>query len=136
MSIQGYAMSDKDPSDIPKPQVDFHGRLTDIDNIVTEGAQIAFNGHTFISAKRGATSVYIPFEKIDRLEIRDNEAGITSEQNEIPGNLILTDGTEYELEFQSKDEVTGTASFGQFRIRIDHIRSLKLTSKPDATRIN
>jgi len=131
-----YAMSDKDPSEIPKPQVDFHGILIDIDQVTTEGTHISFNGHTFLSARRGSTEVYIPFEKISILELPGNETVITKEKNRINVHVVLTDDVVHDVSIRSDDAFTGEAAFGPFRIRADHLTSLKITQSNGSDPVN
>jgi hypothetical protein len=131
-----FGMSDKDPSEIPTPPADFHGVLIDIDQVTTQGSHISFNGHTFLTARRGSTEVYIPFEKIHHLELSGNESVITGEKNRIHARVVLRDDSVHEVTLRSDDTFTGEASFGPFRIRADHLLSLNITALKETDPVN
>lgn len=125
------AMSNNSGDDIPVPLENFQGEILDIDGIVTKGFNLSFNGQTYVSATRGATQIYIPFERIQRVESVNIEDVITKEKESIQFLITLVDGTVIETEVRSRDELTGEASFGKFRLRMDHIRSIEVKAVSD-----
>jgi len=121
------AMSNKDPSDIPAPVENFNAIITDIDDVVTEGCQISFDGQTYLTAQRGATDVFIPFEKILKITASNNESVITEESIRLSVEITLRNGNTEYLTVLSRDQITGLASFGPFRLRMDHFRSIEFS---------
>ncbi|HPQ40117.1 MAG TPA: hypothetical protein PLV45_07050 [bacterium] len=130
MPVQG--MSSCPDDDILIPDEDFKVNLTDIDGVVTAGGYVTFECQTYISAKRGATTIFIPFDRIKTIEMQNNNEVITKEMPEIEMIVTLVDGSQYTSKAMSNQEITGQADFGKFRIRMDHIRKIEfLPHQPD-----
>lgn len=121
----GLAMSDCPDDDIVVPKENFKIEFTDIDGVKTIGASIAFECKTFFTAKRGAATIFIPFEQIREITMLNNNEVVTKELPEVSMKVVMIDGTEYESKGNSNQELTGLAGFGKFRIRLDHIKNIK-----------
>ncbi|MBN1295902.1 hypothetical protein JXA80_03915 [bacterium] len=120
-----FAMSSCPDDEIMIPDENYKVRIIDIDGVETIGSFMTFECRTFVSAKRGATVIFIPFDRIQSIRMKNNSDVITRELPEIEMTVTLTDGSEYESLAVSREEFTGQAGFGQFRIRTDHIRSIE-----------
>ena len=122
------AMSMKSDAEIPVPPEDFSATIVDVDGIMTKGSKIAFDGETFLHGFKGSTEVFIPFERIKNIQLSDNAQVITLEKLEINLHIQLTDSSEFDLHVRSASEITGEASFGTFKIRVDHVKSIEITA--------
>ncbi|MBN1552203.1 hypothetical protein JW979_12085, partial [bacterium] len=71
-----------------------------------------------------ATEIFIPFERIDHIEITDNNSAISAELPWVSLHITLNDQTDLEMSVKSDYEVTGKTSYGQFRVRIDHVKTI------------
>ncbi len=135
VTSSGLAMSGKSGKEIPIPTDNFRAVITDIDGVITEAFNVSFNGQTYITVKRGSTETYIPFERIKQIDLQENESVITEENPLISVSISLVDGSRFEATGQSRDEFTGEAGFGRFRIRMDHVRLIRfaptVTSESD-----
>jgi len=124
----GLSMSDCPKDDIMIPAENFEVEITDIDGVMTKGNNITFECQTYISAKRGSTTIFIPFDRIKEIKMLNTSDVITKKLPVINLQITLTDDSVYESEGTSHQELTGQASFGSFRIRLDHIKSIRFIS--------
>ena len=128
-----FSMSDCPDDDIVVPKENYEVEITDIDGVVTKGANITFECNTFITAKRGATTIFIPFDRIQEITMLDNNQVITKELAEVSMTVVLVDGSSYESKGASHQELTGLAGFGKFRIRLDHVKKIKFIQDIDTS---
>lgn len=126
------SMSQKERDEITIPHENFRAVITDIDGVATEGDSITFDDQVVVFAKRGSTTVYIPFERLSSIELIDNENVILKELEEIDMKLVLKDGSEFTTMGRSHHEITGKTQFGRFRIRLDRVRSIEFISTEPA----
>lgn len=117
-------MSKYEKDEIAIPDEKFSVEIIDIDGVVTNGVNVTFNDTTFISAQRGSTDVYIPFRKISKIELKDNENVITNKLENIEMFISLKEGTVFTSHGMSHHAITGESDFGRFRIRLDRIRKI------------
>ncbi len=129
LCFQCFAMTTNSGNDIPIPKDDYWADIEDIDGIITSGQSIAFNGEAYITAERGATIIYVPFERIKEISIFNNEEIITKEMDTMEISMVLTDETQFKAKVHAHDEITGKSNLGHFRIRLDHIRRLNFLEK-------
>lgn len=129
------AMSGSPGDDIIIPPDNYVVEVTDIDGVVTVGSNVTFEKKTYVSAKRGSTSIFIPFDRIRMIEMLDSNEVITQELPEIDMRITLKDGSVYESTGGSSQEITGEAEFGSFRIRLDHIRKLSFSESADPSQM-
>jgi hypothetical protein len=125
-----YGMATPPKDEIPIPQENFHARIIDTDNIETPGEEIAIDSRTYFAAKRGESDVYIPFERIKSIKLNN------AEDSKVIFEITLMDGTSSELTADARKELTGKASFGQFKLKLGHLKSLEFlshTPNPTAT---
>lgn len=122
--ISVSAMTQYSKDEIAIPHDNFTVEIVDIDGVVTRGNNVTFNNMTVITARKGATDVYIPFQRISNLELIDNENAISNESEDIDMRITLKDGSTFESRGACHHELTGESDFGRFRIRLDRIRSM------------
>lgn len=126
-------MSDCPEDDILLPDENYKITLTDIDGVETVGGFVTFECQTYISATRGSTTIFIPFDRIKTIEMQDNDTVITQESPEIDMVITLVDGSQYRSRTMSHQHITGEAEFGKFKIRMDHIRKIEFHLPPEST---
>ncbi len=112
---------------VPEPSENFHITVIDIDDMPFDGTQVSFNGQTYIKGNRGTAEVYVPFERIDRMETL-NRMG-----EKVEVKLFLINGESYTITCESDDEFTGHTSFGEFRLSLQHIKRAVFEEKIDPT---
>ncbi|MGB3974931.1 MAG: hypothetical protein WBM02_07385 [bacterium] len=129
-TVSIYGMSRYEKDDIAIPDENYPVEITDIDGVITNGVNVTFNDMTVVSAKKGSTDVFIPFSKITKIELKDNENVITNKLEDIEMHIFMKDGTLFTSNGMSHYEVTGESSFGRFRIRLDRIRKMMFLETP------
>ncbi len=136
VAVPVFGMSGYGGDDIAIPPDNYIVEIVDIDGVITRGENVTFDEQTYISARRGSTEVFVPFEKIQSISLSENEAVITGEKKEIAVQITLSDGTTVDTTGMSHYEITGESEYGRFRIRLDHVRKMTLIEKkslPDQT---
>jgi len=123
-----FGMSGMPGDEIPIPVDNFEAIVIDIDGVKTHGKNISFNGKTVAGIMRGATETLIPFEQISRLDFINNEEVITNEAPRVRLTVTLVDGSSFEASAAIRDVITGETSYGSFRLRADHVRSLEIVN--------
>lgn len=113
--------------EIPIPNLNFTGRIVDSDNIVTDGTHISIQGFTYLAGRIGSTDAYIPLERIKMLTIESNS------DEKIQMKVEMTDGSSVDITGDGDDEITGEASFGQFRVRLKNIKTMQITGSTVTT---
>jgi len=119
------AMSKSPGEDILVPAENYIIDLTDIDGVVTRGSNVSFEKNLYLSAMRGSTAIFIPFDRIKTIEMLNNHEVITNELPDVDMTITLNDGSTYASKGASHQEITGEAGFGKFRIRLDHIQRIE-----------
>ena len=117
------AMTSSPKDEIPLPEENFSGQIVDLDDVITEGTHLSINGFTYLSGRIGSTDAFIPLERIKQMRVTEK----TDDQLRL--NVELIDGSNVEMDGDGKDEITGEAAFGQFRIRLRHLKSLVIQSR-------
>ncbi|MBN1878926.1 hypothetical protein JW823_02350 [bacterium] len=128
-AVPVWGMSQYNKDDITIPPENYIVEIVDIDGVITRGENVTYDDQTLVSGTRGSTEVFIPFERIQSIDLTNNEDVITRELKDIKVNILLNDGSSLEINGKCHKELTGESDFGRFRIRLDHIRRVSILEK-------
>lgn len=102
----------------PRVEKNYAVVVTDSSGNKIEGEKFSWEGRIHFAGYLGMAQVTMPFEKIKELTVgekRDRKVKVTAR---------LTDGTETGFEVDSKSRCFGEASFGNFMLQMDEIKSV------------
>ncbi|HHL39501.1 MAG TPA: hypothetical protein ENJ37_03240 [Deltaproteobacteria bacterium] len=105
--------------EVPLPDVDFRATIIDSQDIATECRNVSWDGQTFFSGLRGKGAVSIPFEKVRKVEfVGEGGEGLADFQ------VTLKSGEVIGVSLEAHKKLTGTTSFGSYRIDAIHIKEI------------
>ncbi len=105
--------------EVPIPEVDFHATIIDDQDIATKCTNISWDGETFFTGMRGKGRVTIPFERVKKVvSVGEGYGGKKDFQ------IILKDGEMVAVTFDSDARLTGTTTFGTYRIFAKNIKEI------------
>jgi hypothetical protein len=102
----------------PRVEKNYAVVVTDTSGNKIEGEKFSWEGRIHFAGDLGMAQVTMPFEKIKELTVgvkRDRKVKVTAR---------LMDGTETGFEVDAKSRCFGEASFGNFMLQMDEIKSV------------
>jgi hypothetical protein len=102
------------PTRIPEPQADYKVVLVDQQGIRVELSQFAIDGQSFVLGTVGQGQVAIPFEKVQTLEL-------VNQQGQLQAKVTLKQGDPVSMTVTAAIKATGKTSYGNFRIPLGEV---------------
>lgn len=115
-------MSGRKTDEIPVPDRDFTVTITDRDGVVTRARQASMDGDIFFTTFRGEAKLFVPFEKVERVEFGDQADAM------VPASFVLRDGERLDVRLRANLRCFGETSYGRLTIRLAAIRSLEFAA--------
>lgn len=106
---------------IPSPDKNFSATIIDSKGMATKVSQISFDGKIFLAGQRGNTTVTIPFEKINSVEV-----GKTEDDKKVSAFITLRAGGTLNITVDGKLPCYGSADFGNVQIEFKDIRKMEI----------
>lgn len=106
---------------IPTPDKNFSATITDSEGVSTRISQISFDGRAYLAGSRGNSTVTVPFEKIDTVQI-----GKSQENKKVSASITLKDGGTVNIMVDGGLPCYGVADFGNVRIEFKDIRKVDI----------
>lgn len=112
-------MGDGPKGEVPMPEVNYTVNVTDKQEIKTKCANTAFESDTFFIGTRGEGTVTIPFDKVSKVKfVKEVKGGKADFQ------ITLNSGEKVAITFDIDARITGTTSFGTFRLNAGNLKEM------------
>ena len=118
------ALAPKSDAEIPIPDENYSGQVTDKVFVVSKANNMSCGGETFLKAYSGKASVAIPFEKIQKAAFKDSE-----EQGYQDVTLFFWDGQEHAVRVKNILECSGRTELGPMRIRARDLSKIEFDKR-------
>lgn len=107
------------PTRIPEPDKSYKVIITDISGQRVELSEFSLDGQVFVFGKLGDGQASVPFERVKRVDIVNNDKGLMA-------TVDLNDGKQIKLAVRPGLKAYGKASFGLYRIQMNEVSSIEI----------
>lgn len=105
------------PTRIPKPDVNYTVTVIDVADIHTLLTNFSIGGYTYIFGNLGKGKLAIPFSKIKRADIMQQQEGLKAV-------LTLKTGEKLTIAADKRQEIYGKTSYGNYKIKLGDVKAV------------
>lgn len=103
---------------IPRPKDNFRAELTDRQSVATRLELLSCNGKTFFPLERGEGTLMVPFDRVQRVDVGEDEG------NRVKVSLVV-DGGALEGALSRVLLCTGMTEYGNYQIEVRGLRTIR-----------
>jgi hypothetical protein len=118
--------------EIPETDQSFSAEIVDVSGARTTGDHVSVEGVTYFSVRRGSTTLFVPFARLQSVESAgevEDEDGV----DRIEATFTFQDGTTERGLLKSRETLYGASKLGNFQLRLGELRSIRFLGSTPAT---